>query len=177
MPYLCIRNAGERPLSLLIYHIFLRIYRLGIWLLSPWNRKAAAWLTGRKGLMDRIRASGISDKSQTVWMHCASLGEFEQGRPVLEALKFASPGITTCITFFSPSGYEAAKAYKGADFIFYLPLDSALIAKRFLNSVKPGLVLWVKYEYWYHDLSELRRRKIPCLLISPLFRQDQPFFK
>ncbi len=127
--------------------------------------------------MDRIRTSGITEKEETVWMHCASLGEFEQGRPVLEALKKECPGITTCITFFSPSGYEAAREYRGADYLFYLPLDSALNAKRFVNIVKPKLVLWVKYEYWYHYLSELRRRKIPALLISPLFRRDQPFFK
>ncbi len=127
--------------------------------------------------MDKIRGSGIGDRKNIVWMHCASLGEFEQGRPVLEALKAANPGISTCITFFSPSGYEAAKDYRGADFLFYLPLDSAFAAKRFLNQVNPVLVLWVKYEYWYHYLSEMRRRKIPVLLVSPLFRREQPFFK
>jgi 3-deoxy-D-manno-octulosonic-acid transferase len=109
-------------------------------------------------------------------MHCASLGEFEQGRPLLEALKAKDPGQKIVLTFFSPSGYEVMKDYKGADHIFYLPMDAPSNAKRFLDAVNPSLVLWVKYEYWYHYLSALKQRNIPTVLVSGIFRQHQPFF-
>jgi 3-deoxy-D-manno-octulosonic-acid transferase len=164
-------------LSILIYNIFLWIYQFSVRLISPWNRKAAAWIQGRKGLMGRIAASGIAEKKKKVWMHCASLGEFEQGRPVIESLRREYPGVTILISFFSPSGYLVRKDYPGADYVFYLPADSASNARHFLDLVKPDLVLWVKYDYWYYYLGALRKRKIPVLLISPLFRKDQPFFK
>ncbi|AXY75465.1 3-deoxy-D-manno-octulosonic acid transferase [Paraflavitalea soli] len=115
--------------------------------------------------------------SPLVWMHCASLGEFEQGRPVLEALRDKYPGIKILLTFFSPSGYEVRKNYGGADFVFYLPMDSKANARRFLDIVQPDLVIWIKYEYWYHYLTALKKRKIPTLLVSGIFRPDQPFFK
>jgi len=120
--------------------------------------------------------AGIKGR-QRVWMHCASLGEFEQGRPVIESLRKLYPDLTVIISFFSPSGYEIRKNYAGADHIFYLPMDSAIHAKRFLDLVDPSLVLWIKYDYWYYYLRELQKRKIPVLLVSPLFRADQPFFK
>ena len=145
-------------------------------MVSPWNRKAAAWVNGRKGIFKTISNAGIKG-SQRVWMHCASLGEFEQGRPVIESLRKIYPDITVIISFFSPSGYEIRKNYSGADHIFYLPMDSAANAKKFLDLVNPNLVLWIKYDYWYYYLRELRKRKIPALLVSPLFRADQPFFK
>ena len=110
-------------------------------------------------------------------MHCASLGEFEQGRPLLEALKTANPAQKIVLTFFSPSGYEVMKNYKGADFVFYLPMDSPVNAKMFLDAVNPSIVLWVKYEYWFYYLSMLKQRNIPTLLVSGIFRQNQPFFK
>jgi len=143
---------------------------------SPWNRKAAAWVKGRKGIFKTIRNAEITGEKR-VWMHCASLGEFEQGRPVIESLRKIYPDITVIISFFSPSGYEIRKDYSGADHIFYLPMDSAIHAKRWLDLVNPSLVLWIKYDYWYYYLRELRKRKIPALLVSPLFRPDQPFFK
>src|SRR5579872_3229176 len=89
-----------------------------------------------------------------VWMHCSSLGEFEQGRPVIEALRRAVPNMRVVLTFFSPSGYAAMKDYAGADHIFFLPLDSPRHARRFINLVHPSLVLWIKYDYWYYFLSE-----------------------
>lgn len=110
-------------------------------------------------------------------MHCASLGEFEQGRPVVEALRERFPDITLIITFFSPSGYEIRKNYSSADYVFYLPMDSSVHARKFIDLINPTLVLWIKYDYWYYYLRELRKREIPVLLISPLFRVDQPFFK
>jgi 3-deoxy-D-manno-octulosonic-acid transferase len=110
-------------------------------------------------------------------MHCASLGEFEQGRPVIESLRSIYPELTVIVSFFSPSGYEVRKNYSGADHIFYLPIDSELNARKFIDLIDPTLVLWIKYEYWYYYLRELRKRNIPVLLVSPVFRQDQPFFK
>ena len=163
-------------MTLVLYNLFLWIYQLFVRIVSPWNRKAAAWLRGRKGIFKTIRTAEISGK-QRVWMHCASLGEFEQGRPVVEALRKQYPDIIIIITFFSPSGYEIRKDYSGADHVFYLPMDSSVHAKRFIDLVNPNLVLWIKYDYWYYYLRELRKRKIPALLISPLFRSDQPFFK
>jgi 3-deoxy-D-manno-octulosonic-acid transferase len=110
-------------------------------------------------------------------MHCASLGEFEQGRPLLEEIRRTEPGVTIILTFFSSSGYEIRKDYKGADYIFYLPMDSASNARRLLDLFQPKLVLWVKYEFWYYVLREIHRREIPLLLVSGIFRDDQPFFK
>jgi len=166
--------------SIIFYHVFLWAYRLGIGLIAPWNKKAKCWLEGRKGLFDRMQAELGPDwqgKYPVIWMHCASLGEFEQGRPVLERLRAASPESKVIISFFSPSGYTARKDYKGADHVFYLPLDSRQHARRFIDLVKPTLVIWIKYDYWYYFLVELKKRKIPTLLVSGVFRTDQPFFK
>ena len=165
-------------MSILFYHIFLWLYKIGIRLISPWNRKAKLWLEGRKGLFERIgvEISGPRQSGPVIWMHCSSLGEFEQGRPVLERLRKDSPECRVVLTFFSPSGYETKKDYKGADHIFYLPLDSPKNARQFVNLIKPDLVLWVKYDYWYYFLAELKKRNIPVLLISGIFRPDQPFF-
>lgn len=110
-------------------------------------------------------------------MHCASLGEFEQGRPVIESLRKIHPDITVLITFFSPSGYAIRKDYGGADYVFYLPADSPRHARTFLDTVNPSLVLWIKYDYWFYYLTALRKLNIPVLLISPLFQENQPFFK
>ena len=170
-------------MSIIFYHVFLFLYKLGIRLITPWNRKAKLWLEGRKDLFDRMRAelgpqwSGQKGSSPVIWMHCASLGEFEQGRPVIEGLRRVSPGSKIVLSFFSPSGYTTRKDYTGADHIFYLPLDSPSHARQFIDLVKPTLVLWVKYDYWYYFLAELRKRNIPTLLVSGVFRADQPFFR
>ncbi len=110
-------------------------------------------------------------------MHCASLGEFEQGRPVIEQLKSQYPHSKLLLTFFSPSGYEVRKDYKGADWVFYLPMDGRKNAKRFLQIVNPSLVVFVKYEFWYYYLKETKQNNIPLLLISALFRKNSVFFK
>lgn len=110
-------------------------------------------------------------------MHCASLGEFEQGRPVIEKLRVQYPGYRIVITFFSPSGFEVRKNYEGADEIYYLPMDSHKNARRFISNINPALVLWVKYEYWHYYLQELKQQNIPVLLVSGIFRNSQPFFK
>jgi 3-deoxy-D-manno-octulosonic-acid transferase len=167
-------------LSIIFYHVFLWLYKTGIRLVAPWNRKARLWLEGRKDLFGRMRKE-LGDwgggKYPVIWMHCSSLGEFEQGRPVLEGLRRQTPGCRIVLSFFSPSGYETKKDYKGADHIFYLPLDSRKNARQFIDLVQPTLVLWVKYDYWYYFLVELKRRNIPLLLISGVFRSDQPFFR
>ncbi len=145
-----------------------------------WNDKADHWIKGRKNIFEKIKKilnTKDSINIQTIWMHCASLGEFEQGLPLIEKIKKDYPGNKIIITFFSPSGYEIRKDFKGADHVFYLPEDSLSNAKKFIELINPKLVLWIKYEFWYYYLSELKKRNIPVLLISGAFRKDQPFFK
>lgn len=174
-------------MSIIFYHVFLWFYRLGIGLIAPWNKKAASWLAGRAGIFEKMREAFESDpatagdvpgrKYPVIWMHCSSLGEFEQGRPVIERLRAQRPDCRIIVSFFSPSGYEARKDYKGADHVFYLPLDSRNNARQFIDLVKPTLVIWIKYDYWYYYLVELKKRNIPTLLVSGVFRPGQPFFK
>lgn len=164
-------------MSKILYNLFLALYSSGVHIASAWNSKAAKWVNGRKNIFSKINSRLKNETGQPVWMHCASLGEFEQGRPLLEEIKNNNPKQKIILTFFSPSGYEVMKDYKGVDFIFYLPMDSAIHAKKFLDAVNPSLVLWVKYEYWFYYLQELKKRAIPILLVSGIFRTDQPFFK
>lgn len=164
-------------MHLFIYNIFLVFYALGIRIASIWNPKAQKWRDGRQDLLDRISAAVSTSQSPLIWMHCSSLGEFEQGRPLLEKLKSSYPGYRILLTFFSPSGYEVRKNYSGADYVFYLPFDSKKNARQFLDLTRPSLVLWVKYDYWYYFLSEIKKRKITLLLVSGVFRPGQAFFK
>ena len=115
--------------------------------------------------------------SRIIWFHCSSLGEFEQGRPVMEKIREILPDRKILLTFYSPSGYEIRKNYSGADYIFYLPLDTKKNAEKFLDFIRPEVALFVKYEYWYHFISALKRRNIKIYLISGIFRSDQVFFK
>lgn len=160
---------------MLLYNIFLLLYTAGIHLAALWNKKAAQWVNGRK--QQPIPGSYGLEPHQTIWMHCASLGEFEQGRPLLEAIRQQYPSSKIVLTFFSPSGYEIRKNYTGADKVLYLPMDNPVSSKKFIEAVNPSLVLWVKYEYWYYYLNELHRKNIPVLLVSGIFRESQPFFK
>jgi len=161
----------------LLYNLFLWTYRLAIHLVSPWNDKARRWLEGRKGLIEKIRQALETETAPIIWMHCASLGEFEQGRPVLELLKGKYPQYKFFITFYSPSGYEVRKNYEGADYVFYLPMDSPVRSKQFIQIVNPVFVLWIKYDYWYYYLQALKDRKIPLVLVSSIFRKDHVFFR
>lgn len=164
----------------LFYNIFSTFYGWGIHLVSLWNPKAKLWVQGRKNIFSRLRTAVNNlpkDNAGVVWMHCASLGEFEQGRPLIEQLKATYPRIAIVITFFSPSGYEIRKNYSGADLVFYLPLDTPGNAKRFISIVKPTLVLWIRYEFWFHYLNELKKNQIPVLLISGVFRKGDVFFR
>lgn len=162
---------------LFLYDIALGLYGLLLRLLAPFVPKAAAWVAGRRGLLAHIARTIGDDPAPRVWFHCASLGEFEQGRPLLEAHRRAYPGTKLVLTFFSPSGYEIRKDWPGADYIFYLPLDTRGNAQAFLDVVQPRLVVFVKYEFWYHFLSETHRRGIPAIVVSAIFRADQVFFK
>ena len=143
---------------------------------SLFNLKAKKWVRGRKNIFETLEKA-IPGGEQIIWIHCASLGEFEQGRPVIEKLKTQYPRHWILLTFFSPSGYEVQKKYKGADWVFYLPMDGPRNAKRFLEIVHPSLVIFVKYEFWYYYLKKIKYRNIPLLLISALFRKDMSFFK
>ncbi len=153
------------------------MYSAGIHVVSPWNRKAKMWIRGRKFFFKNLKKNYVPQPGNTVWMHCASLGEFEQGRPLLKKIKENFPGVSIVITFFSPSGYEVAINDKDFKKIFFLPIDSPSHAKRLLNILKPTLILWVKYEFWYYYLREIKHRNIPLLLISGVFRSNQLFFK
>ncbi|GAB3320310.1 glycosyltransferase N-terminal domain-containing protein [Hymenobacter humi] len=162
---------------LFLYDIALGLYGLLLRLLAPFVPKAAAWVAGRRGLLAHIRETLGTDAAPRAWFHCASLGEFEQGRPLIEAYRQAHPDTKVVLTFFSPSGYEIRKNWPGADYIFYLPLDTRRNARAFLDAVRPQLAVFVKYEFWYHFLNETHRRGIPAVVVSAIFRPDQVFFK
>lgn len=164
-------------MDVIIYNIFLRVYQCALFVASLFNKKAQLWVKGRRDIFARLESAMSGNSQPVIWMHCASLGEFEQGRPVLEKLKEAYPGHKILLTFFSPSGYEIRKNYPGADWIFYLPLDTKSNVKRFLEIVNPGLVIFVKYEYWYNYLSQLHKRQVPVILVSAIFRENAVFFK
>jgi len=146
-------------------------------ILSNTNSKAKMWTKGRKDIFNQLSNSFEHNKSEVIWTHCASLGEFEQGRPVLEQLKKQHPNAKILITFFSPSGYEVQKNYNGVDWVFYLPIDGKKNANQFINIVKPTVVLFIKYEFWFYYLKALKHRGIPALLVSGNFRPSQIFFK
>lgn len=154
------------------------IYKAGIRIVSLGNKKAKLWIKGREGIFKKLRntVSGFSNE-KIIWMHAASLGEFEQGRPVLQKLKEINSNIKIIVTFFSPSGFEIIKNNKEFTNIFYLPMDSRLHAEKWMNILKPDLVLWVKYEYWHYYLQEIQKRKIPLLMVSGIYRESQTFFK
>jgi 3-deoxy-D-manno-octulosonic-acid transferase len=163
---------------LLFYNFFIQLYIVAARLLGSKNKKARLLIDGRNGLLERISRDFKGLKSsQTIWMHCASLGEFEQGRPLLEALKNEYPTALIVLTFFSPSGYEVQKNFQGADYIYYLPFDTARNAKQFIDTIQPNLAIFVKYELWYHYLRELKQQNIPVLLISAIFQERHAFFK
>jgi 3-deoxy-D-manno-octulosonic-acid transferase len=161
---------------LLLYNLGIRIYAAGISIASLWNSKAKRWINGRKGIIDKMKQQFNENESYT-WFHCASTGEFEQGRPLIAAYRKRWPDHKILLTFFSPSGFELRKNYAGADCVYYLPIDTASNAAQFIGLVKPRLAIFVKYEFWYHFLKELQQQQIPALLISATFRKEQLFFK
>jgi len=158
------------------YNISVLFYFLAIRIASVFNEKARLWLMGRRGVFKELE-SAFEGSSETAWFHCASLGEFEQGRPVMEKYRVKYPDHKIVVTFFSPSGYEIRKNYELADHICYLPIDSKKNAARFLSIVNPKMVFFVKYEFWLHYIKAIKNRGIPLFLISGVFRKDHVFFK
>ncbi len=163
-------------LSVFIYDFSIRIYSLGIFVAAFFNSKAKMFWKGRMHLLSEI-ARTLRYNEKIIWMHCASVGEFEQGKPVLEKIKSEFPQYKIVLTFYSPSGFNLRKKISLADYIFYLPLDTKKNAEEFIRLVNPDLAIFVKYEFWYHHLNELHKKNIPSILISGIFRDDQIFFK
>ncbi len=162
----------------LFYNIFILLYPTGAKLLASFNnKKAKLWLEGRRNAFNYLHNKFEVKTNPVIWFHCASLGEFEQGKPVMEELKLLYPHHKLLVTFFSPSGYEIRKNYAGADAVCYLPMDSKTNAQQLIQIVKPSLVVFIKYEFWYYYLSEIKKQNIPLLLVSALFRKKQPFFR
>jgi len=160
----------------LLYNFGIFVFSALAKLLAPFNSKAFLWVKGRKNWTSKI-SERIMPSDRAIWIHCASLGEFEQGRPVIEALKKDMPEFKIVLTFFSPSGYEIRKNYDNADCICYLPADSPANARKFIDLVNPEFVIFVKYEFWNNYISVLYNNKIPLYLISGIFRRSQHFFK
>ncbi|WP_426585014.1 3-deoxy-D-manno-octulosonic acid transferase [Mucilaginibacter sp. R-33] len=155
---------------MLLYNIGIKLYSLFIRFAALFNNKAKLWVAGRKNpVFVRIESS--------IWFHFASLGEFEQGRPILEAMRNLHPKKKIVVTFFSPSGYEIRKNTPLADFVYYLPLDTARNARRFIDAINPEIVIFTKYEYWFHFFNEANKRNIPLYIVSGIFRPAQVFFK
>ncbi len=159
-----------------LYDLGIQFYLLTLRFLAPFREKARLWQAGRRQWESNLRQA-IGRNECPIWVHCASLGEFEQGRPLIEQLKSEYPDVKIVLTFFSPSGYEIRKNYELADHVAYLPADTAQNARQFLQIVQPRLVIFVKYEFWYHFLTQLQQQQIPSLLISAIFHPRQPFFQ
>ena len=160
----------------ILYNLGIIIFNIIVHLAAPFNSKAKLLVKGRRNWADNITGK-ISPEDLTCWIHCASLGEFEQGRPVIEELKKAKPELKIVLTFFSPSGYEIRKNYTQADVVCYLPSDTPRNSGKFIEMINPDFVIFVKYEFWNNYISELFRKNIPLYLISGIFRPDQHFFK
>lgn len=187
----------------LLYNLSIHAYSFIISVLAPFNSKAKFWIEGRKNIFERLGSTSLTNRDSTLhtnrgstsltnhdltsltnrdsaslaWFHCASLGEFEQGRPVIEAFRAKYPAYKILVTFFSPSGYEIRKNYTGADYIFYLPADTPANARKFIEIVKPSIAFFVKYEFWRNYLTELEKHQIPVVSFSAIFRPNQLFFK
>jgi len=158
-----------------IYFLAMHLFYLALLAVSPFNRKALQWIKGRQGWRTRL-GEWNKEHLPVIWFHAASLGEFEQGRPLMEEIKKLNH-YKILLTFFSPSGFEVRKNFAGADLILYLPLDTPYNARRFIRFVKPSVTIFIKYEFWYYYLRELHRNHSPVYLISALFRPGQVYFR
>ncbi|NWJ52050.1 MAG: 3-deoxy-D-manno-octulosonic acid transferase [Bacteroidetes bacterium] len=161
----------------ILYQLSIQIYTLIIRIAAIFNPKAKLWISGRKDIFEKLEQKLAGNTHPLIWLHCASLGEFEQGRPIIESLKEQLPETRILLTFFSPSGYEVRKNYAEADYIFYLPADTIGNAKRFIKIVNPKAVIFVKYEFWFNYIQQLSKRDIPIIIVSAIFRPTQHFFK
>ena len=160
-----------------LYNILILIAGFFLKIIALFNNKINLFVEGRKNVISKVKSVISTDDNDVIWFHCASLGEFEQGRPIIEKLKKKYPTYKLVLTFFSPSGYEIRKNYEIADVVTYLPLDTNQNVKNFLDVVHPKVVVIVKYEFWPNLLKELKNRKITTVLISGIFRENQLFFK
>ena len=159
-----------------MYNVIIYLYLLGVAIYSRFNEKVRKMWRGEREAF-RILKEKVDPEAKYVWFHAASLGEFEQGRPLMEQLRREHPEYKILLTFFSPSGYEVRKNYDGADIITYLPLDTITNARRFLRAVRPVMAYFIKYEFWYNYLHILKHRGVPVYSVSSIFRPDQVFFK
>ncbi len=159
-----------------MYNIIIYIYQLGVVIASLFNEKVRKMWHGEREAI-RILKEKVDPNARYVWFHAASLGEFEQGRPLMEQLRRDHPEYKILLTFFSPSGYEVRKNYEGADIICYLPLDTITNARRFLRTIRPVMAFFIKYEFWYNYLHILSHRGVPVYSVSSIFRPGQVFFR
>jgi 3-deoxy-D-manno-octulosonic-acid transferase len=165
-------------MSEFFYTVSIYSLRVAFILAAPFSAKARQFVSGRKQIFAKLKSAFAEESNgQLVWVHCASLGEFEQGRPIMESLKARLPGIRILLTFFSPSGYEVRKDYSYADHVFYLPWDTPAQAKEFVSITKPAIAIFVKYEFWYHYSAQLRKAGTHVISASCILRPDQVFFK
>lgn len=174
---LFILPAIKRTGELFLYNLVIYLLILGVRVVALFNGKVRALVSGRKNLLATVQNTFASNTSPVAWVHCSSLGEFEQGRPIIERLRKEFPGYKLLLTFFSPSGYEVRKNYPGADYVYYLPFDTSSNARKWVEVTKPSLVIFVKYEFWFNYSEELRKRNIPLISVSAIFRDEQVFFK
>ena len=159
-----------------MYNIAIYIYLIGVAIASCFNKKVKKMWAGERQAIKVLREK-VDPNARYIWFHAASLGEFEQGRPLMEHLRKTHPEYKILLTFFSPSGYEVRKNYEGADIICYLPLDTIRNARRFLRAIKPVMAFFIKYEFWYNYLHILQHRGVPTYSVSSIFRPDQIFFQ
>lgn len=159
-----------------MYNIIMYIIQLGVAIGSIFNDKLRKMWQGEQDAVQTLRKK-VEPDADYIWFHAASLGEFEQGRPLMEQIKKSYPQYKILLTFFSPSGYEVRKNYEGADIITYLPIDTVGNARQFLRTVRPVMAFFIKYEFWYNYLHILQYRGIPAYSVSSIFRPDQVFFK
>ncbi len=157
------------------YNLCVIVYAALIRLVSPFYAKAKLWCSGRDGMFERMQSS-IDNTKEIVWIHVASLGDFEQGRPLVDYIKENYPDYKILLTFFSPSGYEVRKNYQNADYVFYIPADTKRNVRRFLDIAKPKIAIFVKYEFWLNMLAELDKRNIRTFIASAIFRRNSIFF-
>ena len=159
-----------------MYNLIIYLYQLGVIVVSLFNEKVRKMWRGERDAI-RILRQQVDPTAKYVWFHAASLGEFEQGRPLMEQLRRDHPEYKILLTFFSPSGYEVRKNYEGADIICYLPLDTITNARRFLRTIRPVMAFFIKYEFWYNYLHILKHRGVPLYSVSSIFRDGQIFFR
>ena len=160
----------------MLYNIIMYVYQTGIAIYSHFNEKVKKMWTGERAAFGVLQKQ-VEPNAEYIWFHAASLGEFEQGRPLIERIKKEYPHYKILLTFFSPSGYEVRKNYEQADIVTYLPIDTVANARKFLRAVRPVMAFFIKYEFWYNYLHILRHRNVPVYSVSSIFRPNQIFFR